>query len=320
MDILSIFLALWRHKLAALLVFILTAGGVSYVVMVQPSQYETTATLLLVPPPGPPSNDAIAADPSLGGARFDNPYTRVYDPAVVISVVATFVGSEQTRDRLVQAGADRRYSIAQTARYGFNSPVVEIRSISKQAALAQQTAQMVIAAFQEQLTAIQASEGVDGRFHIGTRIVDPPGPGIVQASGKLRGMLAVVGLGILALFTVVSTADAIERAREDRRSGGYKPPRHSSGPSPMVPSRQVDGGDEVAAATRRRSPSGDDVEAAPEPSPHRSDQLRPTVETAEHEHLGAVVDAISQYFSPDPDDIFASGAEEAGHPDRRRAG
>lgn len=213
MDLLSIFMTLWRHKAAVLVVTGLTALAALFIVVAQPSEYESRATLLLVPPPRPPANEP------LGAVSADNPYTRAYDAGIVINVVAASVNSDTERERLIAAGADRRFEVAQTVRYGFSSPVAEIVASGDSPSAAKETVELVLAAFQEQLRTIQAVEDVDERYFIVTRVVDPADPGVMRASTKLRPLIGVVGLGIVALFTVVTTSEAIARMRAERAQG-----------------------------------------------------------------------------------------------------
>lgn len=212
-------LALWRHKVASFIVLVLMAAGAAFVVLVQPSQYESSATLLLVPPPRPPSAEQIAADPTLRNINTDNPFTRSYDPGIVINVVAGLVNSDSSKKALMRAGAVGHFAVAQTARYGFSSPVAEVAVRAKSPEQAQKTAEIVIGAFRTQLEKLQSDEGVDNRYFIATRLVSAAEPGTLRSSSKLRGLVGVGGLGVLALFTVVSTGDALARARGAEEQG-----------------------------------------------------------------------------------------------------
>jgi len=253
-DLLSIAVSLWRHKIATLAVILLTGAGVAYVVVVQPSQYETTATMLLVPPPRAPTNEQVLADPSLKDVNTDNPYTRAYDPGIVINVVSTIVNSDTLRTQLVARGADSRYEVSQTARYGFSSPVAEVHATGASSLAARRTATLVIEAIRDELEMIQSSEDVDPRYFITTRLVDAPAPGVLQASGKLRGLIAVMGLGVLGLFTVVSTADAIARVRAERAAA-----REDDPPQPLdddePPDHEDDAGETPLATSVVPAPS-----------------------------------------------------------------
>jgi hypothetical protein len=182
--------------------------------------YEADASLLLVIPRRAPSPDEIARDPTLQGASYDNPYTRIYDPGVVVSIVSSMLDTDEARATVASRGGDPRFTVGQTARYGFTSPVADIKGVGPTPEIAITTATLVAAAFKEQLFAIQAVETVDPRFFISVRTVDAPDQARLRASDKLRALVGVVGLGAFALFVLVSVAEAAANARAERRGYG----------------------------------------------------------------------------------------------------
>jgi capsular polysaccharide biosynthesis protein len=260
-DLLSIFLALWRHKITTLLVIVMTGAGASYVLLARPSTYESSATLLVVAPPRPPTTEERNLNPSLAAVNADNPYARAYDPGLIIDIVATHLNSASARERLSRQGADRDYAVAPKALYGFSSPVAEIRATANTSGHARRTAQLVVEAFQDRLVSIQSNEGVDRRFFIETRIVDPPSPGVLKASGKVRALAALFALALLVLFTLISTFDSIARARAGRRVSKEL----SADP---VADRNRDNG------TRKPPSHPDELPTTPQPAPSVSRRTR----------------------------------------------
>lgn len=217
MDLLTIWQTIWRRRRAALPVLLLTVAAAGWAVLLRPPVYESSATLLLLQPPGPPSQAQLQQDPALARLNADNPYTRVYDPAVLIAVVADVVQSDPTRQRLAGQGADQRYVITNTVRYGLSSPLVEVTGTAPTPRQATSTAGLVAAAFARQLRQLQASERVSPRYFVLVRTVDGPSDGRPRASDKVRALVGVLGLGFIAMFGVISVADALGTVRARRR-------------------------------------------------------------------------------------------------------
>lgn len=210
MDPTSVVRTLWRHKILTMVLVVSTLLGVRHVIVLPFSEFDARAAVLLVPPRRapvqPPPVDAAAP-------VKDNPYLRDYSAPVVISVVSSSVNSESMRRRLVAMGADPRYAVLPPSKYGYNGAIAEMRATGPTAAVAQRTAQLVLAAFQERLQEIQAVEDIDARSFIRTRVVRAPAPGIPVVPGRARAVAGVLGLGAIGLFTLVSTVDFVERAR-----------------------------------------------------------------------------------------------------------
>lgn len=207
MDLLSVFLVFWRHKVAVLIVLLFTALATFSYFELKPRLYQTTAALLLVPP----SPDSRLSPVEV--ANRDNPYTRSYDPGVIVNVVSTEMNSTKSRLALRDRGADPRYDVHQSERYGFSNPVAEILAYGPTAEAAQETAQLVVSSFQTQLEAIQKAENVDDRNLVRSRLVNPPEAGTRITSEALRPMIGIAAMGILMAFAVVVAAEAVAKAR-----------------------------------------------------------------------------------------------------------
>ncbi|HEY3485670.1 MAG TPA: hypothetical protein VGK49_09810, partial [Ilumatobacteraceae bacterium] len=143
--------------------------------------------------------------------------TRIYDPGVVVNIVSSLLDTDEARAAIAANGGDPRYTVGQTARYGFTSPVADIKGLGPTPEIATTTASLVAAAFKEQLISIQAVEGVDSRFFIDVRTVEAPDDARLRASDKLRALVGVLGLGAFAMFVLVSVAEAAANARAERR-------------------------------------------------------------------------------------------------------
>ena len=217
MDLLLIARKLWRYKLATLPIIALTIAGAYYVLVVKEPLYEAQSSYLLVNPPSPPTAEQIAANPALGRIHSDNPYTRYPDQAVVIDVLTRTMNSESERRMLVKAGADRGYMVGSGAQFGSQSPIVQITGTGSTPAIALQTAKVVGHAVEGELDRMQDVEKVDPGYRITTLPVEVPEDAQLRASGKLRMLVAVLALGTIMLFVVVSVFDALATLISQRR-------------------------------------------------------------------------------------------------------
>jgi capsular polysaccharide biosynthesis protein len=217
MDLFLILHKVWRHKLVTLPVIALTLAAAVYVVVIKQPEYEAKSSYVLINPPGPPSAEDIARDPALGRIKADNPYTRFPDESVVVDVLARTVGGDSTRQALVDAGADERYEVASAAHFGGSGPIVQITGTGPTPAAATGTANIVGRAVAAELARMQRAQHVDSRYWITAFPVEVPDQARLRASGKLRMLVGVLGLGAILLFVVLSVTDAVVAARERGR-------------------------------------------------------------------------------------------------------
>lgn len=220
MDPVSVVRTLRKHKLLTALLVAATVLGAAWAVTRSVSQFDSKATILLTPPPPGPTPGEVAENPALEGVRAENPYVRAYNPAIVINAVSSGVTAAETRDRLVAQGADRRYRVIAVSKYGYISPLAEIRATGRSAEQAQRTAQLVVEAFASRLTDLQSVEDVDPRYYIGIRLIEPPAPGLVVSPSRARAVVGVAGLGFLGLFSLVSGIDFWAQVRRERGGRG----------------------------------------------------------------------------------------------------
>jgi hypothetical protein len=218
-DLLSIIRKLWRYKFLTLPVIVLTLFGAAYVVAVQKPVYEAHTSFALLSPPPPPNAEQIAADPSLGRIKTDNPYTRFGEQTVIIGVLASNMSGDRARRALVRAGADPRYVVAPSTEFGFSSPVVQITTMSWTPQEAIKSATLVDKAVTAELDRMQAAHGTDKRYRIKALRVESADGARLQASGKLRMLVGVFVMGGVLLFIVISVADAFATLRQEQRRG-----------------------------------------------------------------------------------------------------
>lgn len=214
---LIIFRALWRHKIISLLVGVLTIAGAVYTVALSEPVYEASASYAFFNPPGAPSQSAINRDPSLAEISPDNPYTRFADQSVVVEILARSVNSPPARRALVAAGADKRYTVVPSRRFGSGSPIAEVTGVGTTPERALATMQIVGDALEARLREIQEQEFVNERYLIRAVRVEATDQARLRVSSRLRSLVAVLGLGTFLLFVLVSVADAIRAGTAVRR-------------------------------------------------------------------------------------------------------
>jgi hypothetical protein len=216
MDLLLIVRKIWRHKLVTVPVILLTLAGAAYAVAVKEPLYEATSSFLLINPKAAPTADEIARNPALAKVRADNPYTRFADQSVMIDVLARRMGSGTAREQLVRAGADPRFMVGTAAHFGSTSPIVQITGAGSTPQAAVKTAEVVGHAVVGELDRMQAEHKVDPGYRITAMQVEFPDGPQLQASGQLRMLVAVLVLGTVVLFIVISVTDAVESLRRER--------------------------------------------------------------------------------------------------------
>jgi capsular polysaccharide biosynthesis protein len=236
MSLLLIATKVWKYKLVTFPIFACVLVGAFYVVAVTAPTYEASATYILVNPPPLPTDAQIARDPALGRIKDDNPYTRFSDQAVLVSVLASRLGSDDTRLSLARQGADPNYIAAPSAEFGFSAPILQITGTGTSAAAAVTTTNVVGAAVTRELDQMQRVRGVDKGYRITAEAVVAAHDAKLKPSGKLRSLVAVLVLGTILLFMAMSVLDALStlraqwaRARTEEGDhadqGSFGPPR-----------------------------------------------------------------------------------------------
>jgi hypothetical protein len=214
MDLLSIMQAIWRHRLAALPVILLTGLGVFYVIAVKPPVYQASANLLLLTPPTAPSPQQIAADPKLAKVDANNPYVGLGLP-VAADAVLNVITDNATALALDNEGVSPNYKAVLSTDFG-DPPIIEITGVGPSAEAAIRSANLVTLAARASLFQLQKKQGVTNQYLITSTELVRPQQATLSVSGKLRSLIAVLALGAIMLFVVVSVIDVLQKRRKDR--------------------------------------------------------------------------------------------------------
>jgi Chain length determinant protein len=212
MDLISIVQVLWRHKFFVLPVVLLTCLGAFYIVKVKPPVYQASTNILLINPNGPPTLPQIKKDPALKYIPIGNPYNTYGTLAVIADVAIQTVTSGDSVTALVKEGVSPRFQVAMSTDYQF-PPEIVVTGVGPSAAAAIQSATLIAAAVQADIRGLQVAQGVYPYYMIKSALVVPPGQATYSVSSKLRSLIAVLALGMILLFVVISVVDAIEKRR-----------------------------------------------------------------------------------------------------------
>jgi Chain length determinant protein len=222
MDLLSISRTMWRHKLLVLPVVAVTLIAAFYFLALSKPLYEVTNDYVLAPPPAAPTAAQIIENPSLGKINPNNVYARFYDQSIIADALAARMNSQVSQTTLVKEGADPRNTVTLTSVNGTTEPGVEVLGTGSTSAEALKTSELVGAALRQNLYDLQSAQGTDPHYMFTAIQVASSGAPQVKLSSKLRSVLAVLGLGALLLFVVVSVGDAVDKRRAERRSQGMR--------------------------------------------------------------------------------------------------
>jgi hypothetical protein len=204
LDLVTIARSVWRHKLATIPVVLLTALGVVYVGALKPGTYQANASYILMAPPAPPTAAQIATNPALGRINTNNAYLRFGDLSIVVDLLTQSMTTDAARQGLVNEGADPRYTLAPSANFGASVPIIQITGVGSSAQTAIRSAQLVSQATINTLYKLQSAQGTNPGYMITTLAVSTPTSAQLQVSSKLRSVIAVLALGAILLFVVVS--------------------------------------------------------------------------------------------------------------------
>lgn len=252
MSLLSILRTVWRHKLWSLPVIVLTVAGVVYAAFLTPPYYEARSTYAFVNPPSAPTAAEVAKNPALGEINAENPYLRFNDQTVVVELLIRRINSDRTRGSLEAAGADPRYDVIASRRFGSTTPLAEVLGVGDSAEEALRTERLVAQALEADLAAIQAAEQVDPRYAITPLVVDAPEDAHRRLARQFRTIVAITALGGLLLLALVSVAQAIEQSRGGRAVPVT--PAGAGGGGMAGPASEPQGGDGVGVEGGRYRP------------------------------------------------------------------
>ena len=219
MDLLSISRTVWRHKLATVPVLLIILLGVAYVLVVKAPIYEAQSSYILLPAPTtPPTADQLAHDPAFKRVKPNNPFTGYGNLSTVGNLLTEVMNGPDESRVLAKQGVTGSYTVAPLSTPYGNDPIVQIAARGPSAAAATKSATLVGKAFQSQLADIQASQGTSKRYWIGSLELSRPDHAQQQSSSKLRDLIAVIAVGVILLFVVVSTMNARDERKRQRLS------------------------------------------------------------------------------------------------------
>jgi hypothetical protein len=239
MDLISIFRAMWRHKLATVPVILFTCLAAFYVVAIKAPVYQASASFALVYPPAPPTQAQVAADPKLAKVNTANPLLGYSDPSAVTQIVISLVGTSSSQQALARAGAGTQYQIGPSAG---SAEIIDITGVGSTAPAAVLSANLVTKATEHALYQVQANQDVNPTYMIKSYQLQVPNQAAQKLSGKLRSLVAVLALGVLLLFIAISIAEAMGKGKKDPPSSngngngtnGKAQPVDQSEPMPMA--------------------------------------------------------------------------------------
>ena len=213
MDLVSIVRTVWRHKLASIAVILVTVLGVFYVIKIKPAVYQASSEIILLSPPGPPSAAQIAQHPKLAKVNINNPYVAFGNLAIVADAVINSVTSSSAQQALANTGANPGYQVILSTETGF-PPIIQITGTGSSSLEAIHTANLVTAAARTALYQLQMSQNVNNQYLITSAVLVRPTTAQLAVSGKIRTLVAVLALGAVLLFVVISVTEAMDKRRD----------------------------------------------------------------------------------------------------------
>jgi hypothetical protein len=234
MTLLLIVRKIWQYKFATLPILGLVLAAAFFEVAVKPDMYEASSTYILVTPPAPPTPDEVARDPKLGKGA-DNPYTRYSDQSIVVQVLASRLNGDDAHAALAKQGADPSYTVQPSSEFGTSAPIVSITGTGTSPESAIKTADVVGLALTRELADMQKVQGVAPRYRITTQEIVAAHDARLKASGKLRAAVAVIALGTVLLFIVVSLLDGLVAFRRELAVNRARAAAEAAAAPPLPP-------------------------------------------------------------------------------------
>jgi hypothetical protein len=232
MDLVKTARIVRRRWYAALLGLVCTLAGVGFVVTMAPT-YEATSVLVLLAPNTPP---AVATPPGATAAPV-NPY-QAFDSSITVTadLMSTQVMQPKVVDSLVRRGASPDYTVATDPDTG--GPTVTITAKAPTGRQALLTTGLVSSEFRRQLAARQADAGAPASSLITASPVVTPTAADRLVSGRIRALVAVIGVGAVLSICLALGAETLalgsERRRADQESPGASDDT-PAGPTPEEP-------------------------------------------------------------------------------------
>lgn len=196
MSLPEIFMRLWRHAFAVLVVLFI-ATGVAYSFKHATPSYQESATLVFLPPISGPRPNPFT---SVGGALTE-----------AAGGVATQVMSPQGQQQVRQAGGTAEVDVELLNSYNleypdFSSPYLTVTTTSQDFPAVHRTFAVVTKLLTDNFNAQEVKDNVAPNNRIEVYMSGDTGPLFVQGSSK-RAFGGLIILTILAIFAVTSFLD-----------------------------------------------------------------------------------------------------------------
>jgi hypothetical protein len=242
MDPLAIFRTIWRNKVVAIPIMVLTLVALLYVVAEKPPTYSASASVLFEGPPSPPTQAQIAADPALGKINSTNSLLDYGSLVQVADVSLELLGSSASQNAMAQGGFAPKYKAALSTAFG-TPPIIDITGSGSSSAQAIQSANTVARQIASDVRQIQVEQGVNPYYMIKAEDLVTAVSATKSISGKMRSAISYLGVGIVLLLILVSLSEGLRRRRRDGESSdgltqpsspiavgrGYDPQREAFG-------------------------------------------------------------------------------------------
>jgi capsular polysaccharide biosynthesis protein len=215
MDLLEIVGAVWRRKFFAIPVILFTAIAGVYFLKIKPPVYQASASLLIITPQ-PPTTAQIAASPKLQKINRNNPYLDYGNLQIAGDAVIQLVTSPASWPALQNAGVNPKYTMSLSTDVG-DPPIIEITGSGRTPQEAINSAAVLSQTAATDLSELQKAQGVNRLYMLQAAPLVRPTQAVRSNSGKLRSVIAVLALGALLLFIVISVADAVDKRRARSR-------------------------------------------------------------------------------------------------------
>ncbi|ROQ58717.1 hypothetical protein EDF36_2167 [Rathayibacter sp. PhB152] len=232
MDPVSVLRTLWRHRLLAGIVLVLTVAAMAYVLVLSPRTYASTATYALVNPKLP-STAELEADPALAALNSDNPYLRSSDNSLAAQVLVTVMNSDDTAEALAAQGLSTQFAVERSAWAG-QGLLLSVTADAPTADGSLATTTALGDRLVDTLRSMQTINGADDRYLFTALEVQTPGKAVEQISDRLRAVIMVAVGGVVLLFGAISIARAVDGRRAGRR-GAPDGTSTAAAPSPRLP-------------------------------------------------------------------------------------
>ena len=218
--------ALWRHKILAFLVMIVSVGSLIDVAFFGPRVYEASAEFVLISPKVPSELDLVK-HPELGNLNSDNPVPSS-DLSLAAQVVMAKLSSDSTVSLLRDQGSSADYTV--TSGTGNGSSIIDITATAATPDAALAASRFVSDQLSGQLRSIQKVNGADDLYLISSLEIDGSQHAVERVSSRLRLIIVVAAGSLVILFGVMSVAHAVDnRTREsDQKTVAPNQPSHWS--------------------------------------------------------------------------------------------